>query len=84
MCYMMTISSLKVNNAKQLARRSKGLANWTLITYNFYYLQLDGYNIYKRKVSRNYWQFTIADDITSCTFQMYEKEAKTNAKLGNE
>ena len=82
--YAMTMQNLvKVNNAKQLARRSKGLANWTLITYNFYYLQLDGYNIYKRKVSRNYWQFTIADDITSCTFQMYEKEAK-NAKLGNE
>ena len=80
---MMMLHSLKINNAKQLARRSKRLANWTLITYNFYYLQLDGYNIYKRNISRNYWQFTIADDITSCTFQMYEKEAK-NAKLGNE
>ena len=80
---MIMLYSLKINNAKQLARRSKRLANWTLITYNFYYLQLDGYNIYKRNISRNYWQFTIADDITSCTFQMYEKEAK-NAKLGNE
>jgi hypothetical protein len=80
---MIMLHSLKINNAKQLARRSKRLANWTLITYNFYYLQLDGYNIYKRNISRNYWQFTIADDITSCTFQMYEKEAK-NAKLGNE
>jgi hypothetical protein len=80
---MIMLHSLKINNAKQLARRSKHLANWTLITYNFYYLQLDGYNIYKRNISRNYWQFTIADDITSCTFQMYEKEAK-NAKLGNE
>ena len=80
---MMMLHSLKINNAKQLARRSKRLANWTLITYNFYYLQLDGYNIYKRNISRNYWQFTIADDITSCTVQMYEKEAK-NAKLGNE
>ena len=80
---MIMLHSLKINNAKQLARRSKSLANWTLVTYNFYYLQLDGYNIYKRNISRNYWQFTIADDITSCTFQMYEKEAK-NAKLGNE
>jgi hypothetical protein len=80
---MIMLHSLKINNAKQLARRSKRLANWTLVTYNFYYLQLDGYNIYKRNISRNYWQFTIADDITSCTFQMYEKEAK-NAKLGNE
>jgi hypothetical protein len=70
--------------AKQLARESKHLANWTLITYNFYHLQHKGYNIYKRNVSLNYWQFTIANDITSCTFQMYEKEAKTNAKLGNE
>ena len=74
---------LKVNNAKQLARKSKHLANWTLITVNFYQVQLSGYNIYKRNISRNYWQFTIADDITSCTFMMYEKEAKY-AELGNE
>ena len=69
-------NSLKVNNAKQLARKSKHLANWTLITFNFYHVQLNGYNIYKRNISKNYWQFTIADDITSCTFMMYEKEAK--------
>lgn len=74
---------LKVNNAKQLARKSKHLANWTLITFNFYHVQLSGYNIYKRNISKNYWQFTIADDITSCTFMMYEKEAKY-AELGNE
>ena len=76
MCAMMMRSLVKANNAKQLARNSKHLANWTLITFNFYHLQLDGYNIYKRNISRNYWQFTVADDITSCTFMMYEKEAK--------
>ena len=52
---MMMRSLVKANNAKQLARKSKHLANWTLITFNFYHLQLDGYNIYKRNISRNYW-----------------------------
>ena len=79
----MMLNSLKVNNAKHLARCLLFLANWTFITFNFYHVQLSGYNIYKRNISRNYWQFTIADDITSCTFMMYEKEAKY-AELGNE
>jgi hypothetical protein len=74
---------VKINVAKQLARESKHLASWSLITYNFYHLQHKGYNIYKRNISLNYWQFTVCDDITNCTFKMYEKEAN-NAKLGNE
>ncbi len=74
---------VKINVAKQLVRESKHLTSWSLITYNFYHLQYKGYNIYKRNISLNYWQFIVADDITNCTFKMYEKEAN-NAKLGNE
>jgi hypothetical protein len=74
---------VKINIAKQLVRESKYLTSWSLITFNFYHLQHKGYNIYKRNISLNYWQFTVCDDITNCTFKMYEKEAN-NAKLGNE
>jgi hypothetical protein len=70
---------VKVNVAKQLARESKALANWDHLYLNTYTSRFRGYLIFKRKVSKNYWQFTVADDITSCTFLMYEKEAKTNA-----
>ena len=44
------------------------------VVQDLYYLSFRGYNIYKRKISKNYWQFTVANDITSCTFKMYEKE----------
>jgi hypothetical protein len=73
---------LKSSVAKKLAAEIKYL-EWDLITFNFYHKSYKGYNFYKRNISRNYWQFTIADDITSCTFTMYEKEAK-NAKLDDE
>ena len=74
---------MKINLAKQLVRETKSLTNWETVTYNFYYLKYKNYHIYKRNISSNYWQFIVADDITRCTFKMYEKEAK-NAKLGNE
>jgi hypothetical protein len=80
---MMMPNFVKVNVAKQLVRDSKALANWETITFNFYYLQHKKIHIYKRYISKNYWQFIVADDITRCTFKMYEKEAK-NAELGNE
>ena len=67
---------LKINLAKQLARETKSLANWETVTYNFYYIKYKNYHIYKRNISSNYWQFIVADDITRCTFKMYEKEAK--------
>ena len=75
----MWIEILKVNVAKQLARESKILANWDHLYLNTYTSRFRGYLIFKRKVSKNYWQFTVCNDITSCTFLMYEKEAKQNA-----
>ena len=74
---------MKINLAKQLVRETKSLTNWETVTYNFYYLKYNNYHIYKRNISSNYWQFIVSDDITRCTFKMYEKEAQ-NAKLGNE
>ena len=72
-------NSLKVNVGKQLARDSKALATWDHLYLNTYTARFRGYLIFKRKISKNYWQFTVCNDITSCTFLMYEKEAKTNA-----
>jgi hypothetical protein len=74
---------LKTNAAKQLAAEIKYL-EWDQVTFNFYHKSFKGYNFYKRNISLNYWQYTVVDDITSCTFKVYEKEAKTNAKLGYE
>ena len=80
---MMMQNFVKVNVAKQLVRETKSLTNWEAINFNFYYLPYKKFHIYKRYISKNYWQFIVADDITRCTFKMYEKEAK-NAELGNE
>jgi hypothetical protein len=73
---MMMPNSVKVNVVKQLARDSKALANWDHLYLNTYTTKFRGYIILKRKVSSNYWQFTVSNDITRCTFKMYEKEAK--------
>ena len=73
---------MKSSVAKKLAAEIKYL-EWDLITFNFYHKSYKGYNFYKRNISLNYWQYTVTDDITLCTFKVYEKEAK-NAKLGNE
>jgi len=73
---MMMQNFVKVNVAKQLVRETKSLTNWEAITFNFYYLPYKKFHIYKRYISKNYWQFIVADDITRCTFNMYEKEAK--------
>ena len=72
----MTPNSLKINLAKQLVRETRSLTDWETITFNFYYLQHKNFHIYKRNISSNYWQFIVADDITRCTFKMYEKRAK--------
>lgn len=69
-------NSLKTNLAKQLVRETRSLKDWETITFNFYYLRYRNFNIYKRYISNNYWQFIVADDITRCTFKMYKKEAK--------
>ena len=79
---MMMQNFLKTNAAKQLAAEIKYL-EWDQVTFNFYHKSYKGYNFYKRNISLNYWQYTVVDDITSCTFKVYEKRAK-NAKLGNE
>jgi hypothetical protein len=50
------------------------LSHWENVVQDLYQLSFRGHNIYKRKISKNYWQFTVANDITSCTFKMYEKE----------
>ena len=73
---------MKINVAKKLANEIKYL-QWDQVTFNFYHKSYKGYNFYKRNISLNYWQYTVTDDITLCTFKMYEKEAK-NAKLGDE
>jgi len=83
MCAMMMQNFLKTSAAKQLAAEIKYL-EWDQVTFNFYHKSFKGYNFYKRNISLNYWQYTVVDDITSCTFKVYEKEAKTNAKLGYE
>ncbi len=83
MFVMMMPNLVKVNVPKQIVRETRSLTNWTTITFNFYYLQHKKFHIYTRYISKNYWQFIVADDITRCTFMMYEKEAK-NAELGNE
>jgi len=80
---MMMQNFVNVNVAKQSFRDTRSLKDWETITFNFYYLQHKNFHIYKRYISKNYWQFIVADDITRCTFKMYEKEAK-NAELGNE
>lgn len=66
---------LKIKYIKQLAAEVRYL-QWELITFNFYYKRYKGYDFYKRNISLNYWQYTVVDDITSCTFKVYEKEAK--------
>ena len=73
---MMMPNFLKTNLAKQLVRETRSLTNWETFTFNFYYLQHKFFHIYKRYISNNYWQFIVADDITRCTFKMYEKRAK--------
>ena len=73
---------MKSSVAKKLAAEIKYL-EWDLITFNFYHKSYKGYNFYKRNISLNYWQYTVTNDITLCTFKVYEKEAN-NAKLGNE
>ena len=66
---------LKIKYIRQLAAEVRYL-EWELITFNFYYKRYKGYDFYKRNISLNYWQYTVVDDITSCTFKVYEKEAK--------
>lgn len=68
-------NSLKSKYIRQLAAEVRYL-EWELITFNFYYKRYKGYDFYKRNISLNYWQYTVVDDITSCTFKVYEKEAK--------
>ena len=79
---MMMQNFLKTSAAKQLAAEIKYL-EWDLVSFNFYHKTYKGYNFYKRNISLNYWQYTVTNDITHCTFKVYEKEAN-NAKLGNE
>ena len=79
---MMMQNFLKTSAAKQLAAEIKYL-EWDQVTFNFYHKSYKGYDFYKRNISLNYWQYTVTNDITHCTFKVYEKEAN-NAKLGNE
>jgi len=73
MSAMMMRSLVKLSLAKQIAKETK-IFKWELVTFNFYHLEYQGFHFYKRNLSKNYWQFTVSDDITSCTFKMYDKE----------
>ena len=64
---------LKIKAMREFVKESK-LSHWENVVQDLYQLNFRGYNILKRKISKNYWQFTVANDITSCTFKMYEKE----------
>jgi len=64
---------LKVNVLKKLAQQTKALP-WTNVTKDLYHLDYHGYSFLKRKISLNYFQFTVTDTVSSCTFKMYEKE----------
>ncbi len=71
----MMLNSLKIKYIRQLAAEVKYL-QWELITFNLYHKSYKGLDFYKRNISLNYWQYTVRDDITSCTFKVYEKRAK--------
>lgn len=65
--------SMKVKFAKTIASQSKNL-QWDNISFDLYVTSHLGYNIYKKKISPNYWRFIVSDDKTSCTFTMYQKD----------
>jgi hypothetical protein len=65
---------LKTKVMRDFVKETKSLDQWENVVQDLYQLNFRGYNILKRKISKNYWQFTLANDITSCTFKMYEKE----------
>jgi hypothetical protein len=65
---------LKIKVMRDFFKETKSLDQWENVVQDLYQLNFRGYNILKRKISKNYWQFTVANDITSCTFKMYEKE----------
>lgn len=65
--------NLKVKIAKKIAAELK-YSQWEFLFMDSYQIKYSKYTFHKRKISKNYWQFTVLDDITSCTFKMYEKE----------
>jgi len=72
--YAIVMLNLKISTAKGLAKESKYSAGWSHLFLNSYSTKFRGHYIIKRKIRKNYWQFTVANDITSCTFMMYEHE----------
>ena len=69
---------MKVRFAKTLVSQSKNL-QWENIAFDSYNISNLGYYLYKRKISLNYWRFTVSDGTTSCAFTMYEKEKKNDS-----
>ena len=67
---------MKINSAKQLARESK-IAKWEHLFLDSYSTRFKGVNIIKRKISKNYWHFTLSNDITVCQFKIYQNEVKS-------
>ena len=65
---------MNIKIMREFVKETKLSNGWENVVQDLYHLSFRGYNIYKRKISKNYWQFTVANDITSCTFKMYEKE----------
>jgi hypothetical protein len=72
--FVIVMLNLKINIAKGLAKESKYSSGWSHLFLNSYSVKFRGHYIIKRKIRKNYWQFTVANDITSCTFMMYEHE----------
>ena len=72
--YAIVMLNLKISTAKGLAKESKYSTGWSHLFLNSYSTKFREHYIIKRKIRKNYWQFTVANDITSCTFMMYELE----------
>lgn len=64
---------MKKSTAKSLASKLKN-KTWESLFINSHQISYGEFNLYRRKISTNYWQYTVSDGITSCTFQMYTKE----------
>jgi hypothetical protein len=70
---MQRLRLLKTSYAKELARQSKS-AKWEHIFLDSYSTVFKGVKIIKRKISKNYWHFTLNNDITVCQVKIYQNE----------
>jgi hypothetical protein len=64
---------LKIKETKKLVATLKN-HNWENVFLDSYLLYFLDYNIYKRKISPNYFRFTVTRNDETCSFTMYERE----------